>query len=92
MSTHFGVSHMIAGHNVHLPATQTKKLTWFLSLEECTHPDGTYQYVGPTDSMRHRWENTKSKIISLANGSWLKLEQVFRNILKKNSPNTQNCP
>ena len=72
MSTHFGVSHMIAGNNIHLPATQAMKLKWFIYLEECIHPEGTYQYVGSTDSMTHRWANTKSKIISLAAGSSVK--------------------
>ena len=82
MSTHFGVSHMIAGNNIHLPATQAKKLNWFIYLEECTHPEGTFQYVGSTDSITHRRANTKSKIISLADGSSAKagagLERHFK--------------
>ena len=67
-STHFGVKHSIAGNNVHLPATQAKKHQWFVYLEECVHPQGTFQYVGSTDSMTHRWANTKSKIHSLVAG------------------------
>ena len=73
---------MIAGNNTHLPATQALKLKWFIYLEECTHPEGTFQYVGSTDSMTHRWANSKSKIISLANGSTTKpgtgLENHFK--------------
>ena len=68
MSSHFGVAHHIAGNNVHLPATQAKKHKWFIYLEECIHMVGTYQFVGSTDSMTHRWANTKSKIKCLANG------------------------
>ena len=68
LSTHFNVKHSIAGHNVHLPATQAKKHRWFVYLEECVHPEGTFQYVGSTDSMTHRWANTKSKIHSLVAG------------------------
>ena len=59
---------MIASNNVHLPATQTIKLKWFIYLEECVHPEGVFQYVGSTDSMTHRWANTKSKILSLVDG------------------------
>jgi hypothetical protein len=66
LSSHFGVRHKIAGHNVHLPATQVKKHRWFIYLEECVHPEGIFQYVGSTDSMTHRWSNTKSKINALA--------------------------
>ena len=68
LSSHFNVRHSIAGHNVHLPATQAKKHQWFVYLEECIHPQGTYQYIGSTDSMTHRWANTKSKIHSLVAG------------------------
>ena len=71
-STHFKVKHSIAGNNVHLQATQKPKLRWFVYLEECIHPEGTFQYVGSTDSMTHRWANTKSKINALATGANLK--------------------
>ena len=83
ISTHFAVNHMIAGNNVHLPATQTIKLKWFIYLEECVHPEGVFQYVGSTDSMTHRWANTKSKILSLVDGRSDKagtgLENHFKN-------------
>ena len=66
LSSHFNVNHNIAGHNVHLPATQKLKTKWFVYMEECKHPEGTYQYVGSTDSMTHRWANTKSKCNQIA--------------------------
>ena len=66
LSTHFGVKHSIAGNNVHLPATQKEKFSWFIYLLECIHPEGTFQYVGSTNSVTHRWANTKSKINALA--------------------------
>ena len=65
-SSHFRIKRYIAGHNVHLPATQKIKTKWFIYLEECEHPEGTYQYVGSTDSMTHRWANTKSKCKSIS--------------------------
>ena len=68
MSSHFRVKHSIAGHIVHLPATQPKKHKWFVYLEECIHPEGTFQYADSTDSMTHRWANTKSTIHSLVSG------------------------
>ena len=49
--SHFGVKHSIAGCNTHLPATKIQKNQWFVYLEECIHPEGTYQYIGSTDSM-----------------------------------------
>ena len=67
LSSHFKVKHSIAGHNTHLPASQKVKTKWFVYLEECDHPEGTFQYVGSTDSMTHRWANTKSKCKSIAN-------------------------
>ena len=63
-SSHFGVKHAIAGHNVHTPATQRAKLRWYIYMEECVHPEGVFQYVGSTTSMTERWSNTKSKINS----------------------------
>ena len=71
-SSHFKVKHSIAGRNIHLPATQKLKLKWFIYLEECVHPEGTYQYVGSTESMTHRWANTKSKIKLIASGQNVK--------------------
>ena len=71
-SSHFKVKHSIAGHNVHLPATQKVKTKWFIYLEECEHPEGIYQYVGSTDSMTHRWANTKSKCKSISRGENVK--------------------
>ena len=82
-STHFKVKHSIAGHNVHLPASQTMKTEWFTYLEECIHPENTFQYVGSTDSMTHRWANTKSRCKALAGNPSLKagtgLERHFQN-------------
>ena len=69
LSSHFKVKHNIAGHNVHLPASQKVKTKWFVYLEQCQHPEGTYQYVGSTDSMTHRWANTKSKCKLIASDS-----------------------
>ena len=57
VSNHFKVKHTISGHNVHLPATEKIKLTWFVYLEEDTLCGK--QYVGSTNSMTHRWANTK---------------------------------
>ena len=54
LSSHFNVNYNIAGHNVHLPATKKLKTKWFVYMEECKHPEGTYQYVGSTDSMTLR--------------------------------------
>ena len=62
MSSHFGVKHSIAGHNVHPPASQTNKLQWLIYMEECVHPEGAFQYIGSTTSITERWSNTKSKI------------------------------
>ena len=61
-SSHFGVKHAIAGHNIHPPATQPDKLRWFVYMEECVHPEGVFQYIGSTTSMTERWANTKSRI------------------------------
>ena len=72
LSSHFNIPHSIAGHNTHLPATQKPKLKWFIYLEECIHPEGIYQYVGSTDSMTHRWANTKSKINAITAGKDVK--------------------
>ena len=60
-SSHFQRRHAIAGHNVHTKATVKLKLRWFIYLQECLHPDGTYQYVGSTNCVTERWSNTKSK-------------------------------
>ena len=60
-SSHFQRRHAIAGHNVHLKATEKVKLRWFVYLQECLHPNGTYQYVGSTNCVTERWSNTKSK-------------------------------
>ena len=62
MSSHFGVKHSIAGHNIHPPASQTPELEWIIYMEECVHPEGVFQYVGSTTSMTKRWANTKSRI------------------------------
>ena len=51
----------MAGHNVHLKATEKLKLRWFVYLQECLHTNGTYQYVGSTNCVTERWSNTKSK-------------------------------
>ena len=64
LSSHFNVNHAIAGHNVHIPATQDIKPRWFIYMEECVHPEGIFQYIGSTTSMTDRWANTKSKINS----------------------------
>ena len=60
-SSHFEMNHAIAGNNTHLKATEKPKLRWFIYLEQCLHPEGTYQYVGSTNSVTDRWANTKSK-------------------------------
>ena len=77
------MKHSIAGHNVHLPATQKIKTRWFIYLEECEHPEGIYQYVGSTDSMTHRWANTKSKCKSMSRDEGVKpgtgLEKHIKN-------------
>ena len=57
VSRHFKVKHTISGHNVHPPATQKTKLKWFVYLEEDTLCGK--QYVGSTNSITHRWANTK---------------------------------
>ena len=59
MSKHFKMKHAISGHNVHLQATQNPKLRWFVYLEEDIPCE--LQYVGSTQSMTHRWANTKKK-------------------------------
>ena len=71
-STHFARKHAVAGHNVHLPATQKAKTKWFVYLEECIHTEGTFQYIGSTDSMTHRWANTKSVIHKLTSSQLTK--------------------
>ena len=53
-SSHFQRNHAIAGHNVHRKSTEKPKLKWFVYLEECIHPEGTFQYVGSTNSMTER--------------------------------------
>ena len=63
LSSHFKRNHAIAGTNIHLKATQTPKLRWFIYLKECSHPEGKYQYVGSTNSITERWANTKSKCL-----------------------------
>ena len=63
-SSHFQRRHAVAGHNVHLKATEKVKLRWFVYLQECLHPDGIYQYVGSTSSVTERWANTKSKCVA----------------------------
>ena len=82
LSSHFGVRHGVAGCNIHLPPTQKQKNKWFVYLEECIHPEGIYQYIGSTDSMTHRWANTKSKIISLAGNPALKASTGLENHYK----------
>ena len=81
-SSHFARKHSVAGHNVHLPASQKLKTKWFIYLEECVHPQGTFQYIGSTDSMTHRWANTKSVIDKLTSNRAAKastgLEKHFR--------------
>ena len=67
LSRHLKVKHSIAGHNMHLLASQTLKTKWFVYLEKYKNREGTYQYVGSTDSMTHRRANTKSKCKSIAN-------------------------
>ena len=65
-----------------MPATQKLKDKWFVYLEECLHPEGTYQYVGSTDSMTHRWANTKSKINKLTDNNLLKVGTGLENHYK----------
>ena len=94
LSTHFKIPHSIAGHNIHLPATQKLKLKWFIYMEECIHPDGVYQYVGSTNSMTHRWSNTKSKINAINAGKEVTpgtgLEKHMRKGCTVSSPDMKN--
>ena len=62
LSSNFRVKHVIAGHNIHPPASQAIKMEWFIYMEGCVHPEGVYQYKGSTTSMTERWANTKSVI------------------------------
>ena len=66
LSSHFKVTHIIAGQNVHLLASHKFKDMWYMYLEACINPEGTFQYVGSTDSMTHWWANTKSKCITIS--------------------------
>ena len=59
--TIYKIKHIIPGHNIHLPASKKFKTKWFIYSEECEHPEGTYQYVGYTDSMTYQLANAKSK-------------------------------
>ena len=49
----------IHGRNIHLKASESKPLRWFVYLEEdvpCRK-----QYIGSTNSVTSRWANTKSR-------------------------------
>ena len=63
LSSHFKRNHAIAGNNIHLKATQTPKIRWFIYLRECSRPEGKYQYIGSTNSVLDRWAKTKSKCL-----------------------------
>ena len=91
MSSHFGVKHAIAGHNVHPPATGKRdNLQWFIYLMECLHDDGIFQYVGSTVSVTERWANTKSKINS-GKKAGTGLEKHYEQGCSKNlGPDLQN--
>ena len=82
----------IAGHNIHLKATQTPKLRWFIYLKERLHPEGKYQYVGSTTSVTERWANTKSKCLA-GNKEGTGLEKHFKDgctaILRPNLDNVK---
>ena len=64
-SSHFRRIHAMAGRNYHPPSSRKLKLRWFVYLEECVHPNETFQYVGSTNSITQRWSNTKSVINSM---------------------------
>ena len=63
LSSHFKRNHAIAGNNIHLKATQTPKIRWFIYLRECSRPEGKYQYIGSTNSVLDRWAKTKSQCL-----------------------------
>ena len=48
----------IHGRNVHLPASQKKKMKWFVYLVHDTHCQ--LLYVGSTTDVCNRWSTTKS--------------------------------
>ena len=57
-SLHYGRRFAIHGRNIHLPASQKKKMTWFVYLVEDTACQ--LQYVGSTTDVCHRWSSTKT--------------------------------
>ena len=75
MSKHFKIKHAISSHNVHPEATQNPEFRWFVYLEEDILCD--LQYVGSTQSMTHRWANTK-KTCNDRNSSGTGLESHFK--------------
>ena len=56
-SMHFKKKFAIHKRNIHLPASQKKKMTWFIYLVEDTACQ--LQYVGSTSDVCSRWSSTK---------------------------------
>ena len=83
------MKHIIAGNNVHLPATQKEKFLWNIYLLKCIHPDGIFKYVGSTTSVIHRLENTKSKINALALNNSLQARTGLEKHFKEGSSQHQ---
>ena len=61
-SYYFGRKFAIYGRNVHLPASQKQKYTWFVYLVHDTSCQ--LLYVGSTMDACHRWSSTKSACLS----------------------------
>ena len=57
-SHHFERRFAIHRRNIHLPASQKNKMTWFVYLVEDTACQ--LQYVGSTTDVCHRWSSTKT--------------------------------
>ena len=75
LNQHFKKKYAISGHNEHHQATEKPKLKWFVYPEEDV--PCSLQYVGSTNSMTHRWANTKKKCND-KNSSGTGLEAHFK--------------
>ena len=61
-STYFNKRFAIDGRNIHLPASQKKKLRWFIYVCHDTACD--LMYVGSTVDVCSRWANTKKAFLN----------------------------
>ena len=61
-SYHYGRRFAIHGRNIHLPASQKRKFTWFVYL--CVDTVCKLQYVGSTSDVCSRWSATKSACLA----------------------------